>query len=174
MAATSPLARSDNRNELVPLEGSLFRSEVVAEQQSQSLGTVLLVPKTSHATLAAFALLVAAGILSIMFFAHYTRTARVNGWLVPEQGIVQIFAPQAGVLAQLHVEEGQEVKKGTPLLLLSTELQSRALGETRKAVVQQLRSRRDSLVAERERASYESRRIRQRQYPSGSQWSRKS
>jgi membrane fusion protein len=147
----SPPARpredTHSGRQLVPAGDSLFRSEVVAEQQSQWLGTVLLVPKISHAATATFGLLIAAGLLAILFVANYTRAARINGWLTPETGVIQIFAPQSGVLARLQVQEGESVKKGTPLALLSTELNSEALGETRKAVVRQLQARRESLLA---------------------------
>ncbi len=40
---------------------------------------------------------------------------------------------------------------GTPLLLLSTEIESEAVGATHKQVVRRLRDRRDSLTAERPR-----------------------
>ena len=149
MANTTARSREDSQSgrPLVPSGRSLFRSEVVAEQQSQWLGTVLLVPKLSHTATASFGLLIAAALLAILFVANYTRGARINGWLTPETGVIQIFAPQSGVLARLQVQEGEGVKKDTPLALLSTELNSEALGETRKAVVRQLQARRDSLVA---------------------------
>jgi membrane fusion protein len=44
-----------------------------------------------------------------------------------------------------------EVKKGTPLLALSTELQSEALGATQRTVLLQLQLRRTSMLAERKR-----------------------
>ncbi len=127
----------------------LFRSEVLAEQQAQWLGTVLLAPRISHRLFAAFAALATAAVLALLFLMDYTRTARISGWLVPEQGLVQIFAPEPGVVTRLNVREGAQVRKGTPLLALSTELQSEALGATQEEIVRQLARRRDSLAAER-------------------------
>jgi membrane fusion protein len=129
----------------------LFRPEAMAEQQTQWLGTVLLTPRISHVAFAVFALLAAVGLLSLLFFADYTRKARINGWLVPELGLMRIFAPQPGVLVRLYVREGQEVAKGAPLALLSAELQSESVGATRKEIVRNLSSRRASMEAEKER-----------------------
>src|SRR3981081_3217276 len=92
----------------------LFRREVMVERETQSLGTVLLAPSIPMRMSALFALLAAAGLLCLMFFGEYTRTARINGWLVPEQGLLRVFAPQSGVVMRVHVQEGTEVKKGQP------------------------------------------------------------
>src|SRR3954452_9326386 len=149
---TSPQTLTGKDQKTSPnVETELFRTEVLAEQQSQWLGTVLLIPRISYAMSAGFALLAAAGVLAILFCAHYTKTARIQGWLVPERGIIQIFAPQPGVLVELHVQEGEKVRKGMPLLALSTELQSEALGATQHNILLWLQQRRASFLAEKER-----------------------
>ncbi len=127
----------------------LFRPEVMVEHQSQWLGTVLLEPRIAHWMFAVLALLATAAVLGLLFFTSYTRKARLNGWLVPQQGLVRVFAPQAGVITQIHVREGMEVKKDTPLLAVSTEIQSEALGATRQEIVNRLIKRRDSMVEEK-------------------------
>lgn len=104
----------------------------------------------SHALFAAFAAVVTAALLGLLFFADYTRKERISGWLVPQQGLVRILAPQPGVITQLNVEDGTEVRKGAPLLVLSTELESEALGATQGEIVRQLASRRASLAADRD------------------------
>jgi len=126
----------------------LFRREASAEQQAMWLGTVMLAPRRSHGAMAAFAL-GTVGLLGLLLCASYTRTARVGGLLVSEPGLVRVFAPQPGVLVQVNVREGDRVARGTPLLALSTELQTEALGDTRVAVVRRLQSRRDSLISMR-------------------------
>ncbi|MDQ3581964.1 MAG: HlyD family efflux transporter periplasmic adaptor subunit [Pseudomonadota bacterium] len=128
---------------------SLFRPEVLAERQTQWLGTVLLAPRLSHRVFTAFAVCATAALLSLLFFADYTRKERINGWLVPQQGLIRVFALQAGVVTQLLVREGTEVRKGMPLLVLSTELQSVARGATQAEIARQLAARHDSLVTER-------------------------
>lgn len=127
----------------------LFRPEVMVEHQSQWLGTVLLEPKITHWIFASLALLAAAAILGMLFFTSYTRKARVNGWLVPQQGLVRVFTPQAGVVTKIHVKEGMKVKKGAPLLVISTETQSEAFGGTRQEIVRRLTKRRNSMAEEK-------------------------
>jgi membrane fusion protein len=127
----------------------LFRPEVLVEHQSQWLGTILLEPKISHWMFASLALLTTAAVLGLLFVSSYTSKARVSGWLVLQQGLVRVFTPQVGVITQLHVKEGMAVTKGTPLLSVSTEMQSEALGGTRQEIVRRLTTRRDSMANEK-------------------------
>jgi membrane fusion protein len=50
----------------------------------------------------------------------------VSGWLAPEAGLIRVPARQGGVVAQLHVEEGQRLEVGQPIatVTLSSALQS--------------------------------------------------
>ena len=129
----------------------LFRQEAIAEQRTQWLGTVLLAPGISHKLFALFAAVAAAAILGFLFYGDYTRKERIQGWLVPDQGLIRVFAQQASVITELKVEDGDEVARGEPLLVLSTELQSETVGATLEEVTRRLRSRRDSLLEERGR-----------------------
>jgi len=124
----------------------LFRSEAMDEQQTAWLGTVVITPKLSYRLFAIFAVLASMAVLALLFFAEYTRKERVNGWLIPEHGLVQVFAPQAGVITGIYVKEGDTVNKGDALLILSAELQSATLGATQTEVTQHLSTRRDSLI----------------------------
>ena len=127
----------------------LFRSEVLAERQTQWLGTVLLASRPSHRFFTVFAMLAAAAILGLLLFANFTRKAHINGWLMPQQGMVRVLAPQPGVVTELLTQEGAEVRKGERLLVLSSELQSSTLGSTQVEIARRLASRRDSLAEEK-------------------------
>lgn len=132
-------------------EEPLFRPEAVAEQQDRWLGAVLLAPRMSHTVYTGIATVLVAGVIGVFSFGEYTQKARVSGWLAPEQGLIQIVAPQAGVLTQVQAHEGLEVKAGTALAVLSAERRSGAVGATQVEVLRALRARRDSLLFERER-----------------------
>lgn len=135
-----------------PVAGEpLFRPQVLREQQTQWLGTILLKPRPAHRWFAACAALITAVIVSILFSASYTKKARVNGWLVPREGMVRVFAPRAAVATRLLVREGDEVSMGQALLALSTEEQSAALGDTQAHAAHTLETQRASLDAEKER-----------------------
>jgi membrane fusion protein len=126
----------------------LFRSEVLAERQPQYLGTVLLAPRLSYHAFTIFAVLATAAIVTLLFCGEFTRKARINGWLVPQEGLVRVFAPHPGVMTGLFIKEGQEVRKGQRLLTLSAELQSTKLGPTQAEVARRLEERRAALRVE--------------------------
>ncbi len=146
-----PSARAIARREPSRVDQPLFRPEAVTAQQTQWLGTVLLAPSISHKLFALFAAITAVAIIAFLVLGDYTRKERVQGWLVPDQGLIRIFAPQASVIKNVSIEDGQSVKQGDPLFVLSTELESESLGATQEEVTRRLRSRRDSLIQERRR-----------------------
>jgi membrane fusion protein len=128
----------------------LFRPEVMEQRRNQWRGTVLLEPRISSTFLVTGAMLLALAFLALLFFGSFTRKARVNGWLVPQQGLVRIFAPQAGVAIRMQVQEGMHVEKGTPLVVLSAEVQSDAIGATQAQIIRRLHDRRDSVAGTKE------------------------
>src|SRR5689334_25405443 len=117
----------------------------MAERQTQWLGTVLLAPRLSYRLFAAFAGIATLAIVALLFVGSYTRKAHIVGWLVPEGGLVQVFAPQSAVIRQISVTEGSQVRKGDPLIVLSSELQSAARGATQTTIASQLRTQLASL-----------------------------
>jgi membrane fusion protein len=110
---------------------------------------VLLVPRPSYHVFTAFAGAGMLVLLALLFFGSYTRKARIRGWLVPQQGLVQVFAPQSGVITNISPSEGDEVKKGDALIVLSTELRSAARGATQGEIAKRLEVRRQSLLEAR-------------------------
>jgi membrane fusion protein len=125
----------------------LFRSEVLAERQTPLLGKILLEPRPSQALLVRVSLALGVAVLAFLIFGSYARKARLSGVLVPVHGLARIVAPQAGVVTDIFVSEGAKVKKGTPLIALSSEMQNEALGSTREEIVRRIISRRDSTAA---------------------------
>lgn len=126
----------------------LFRQEVIESRRTQWLGTVLLTPKNSDRYFSWFAGLCIVAILGLLFFASYTRSQRVTGWLVPDKGMVRVVAPRSGIITKLHVRDGQPVSKDEPLATLNNGLRSASLGDTQSEVLSGINSRRDSYLAE--------------------------
>lgn len=146
--------QSDNKTparipgrELTPL----FRTEVMHEQQSHWMGAVLLAPRISATLFTIAAVLAAIATLLMLFLGSYARKARIEGWLVPEQGLVRIHVPHPGTVAEIYAREGMTVRKGAALLSLSGEVQSEAIGATAESIIKRLSARRDS-TAEAKRA----------------------
>jgi membrane fusion protein len=143
------VARADGRAPR-PSAPSLFRPEAMAGQRTQWLGTVLLARPVSLTVFAAFALIAILAVGLLMGFGEFTRKARVSGWVVPQQGVVRVFAPQPSVVSELLVREGARVQKDQPLLTLSAERQTTAYGATQVEVSRLLATRRTSLQAEQQ------------------------
>lgn len=141
----APMSRSEmSRSEL-------FRQEVIAEQRDRWLGTILVVPRVSHTIYVGFTLIVLIGLVVLVVFGNYTRKTRLDGWLAPEKGLIQVVAPQPGVLTRFSAVEGLQVSAGEAVAILSAERRSEAVGATQDEVVRQLQARRRSLIVERER-----------------------
>jgi membrane fusion protein len=122
----------------------LFRQEVLDHQRDTWLGDILLVRPTSFAWLAAFFFCAAIAAMGYLVWGEYTKKARVSGYLVPDQGLIKLFAQQSGPVIALKVKEGQQVKKGDVLLIISTE-RNQAQGGTQAEIAKQLEIRRKSL-----------------------------
>lgn len=145
--AQSGLALGKTQETAIASQRELFRPEVLEERQTPLLGKVLLEPKASHSLLVGISVALGVAVLAFLVFGSYARKARLGGVLIPTQGIARIIAPQAGVVTDIFVSEGANVKKGTPLIALSSETQNEALASTRGEIVSRITSRRDSTAA---------------------------
>lgn len=130
-------------------DSRLFRLEVLEARQTQWLGTVMLAPRASFRLFTLLAVLAVAAMVALLCFGQFTRTARVNGWLLPQEGVVRVQAPRPGIVVSLEVKEGSQVREGDRLLTLSDELQSARLGPTQAQIAQRLDERRASMAEER-------------------------
>lgn len=104
----------------------LFRREAVNHQRARLWGDVILTQPLSYFVIVAvFALiLIAAGLF--LTSQNYARKESVAGYLMPDAGVVRVFADQGGVLDQLLVTDGQKVTKGEPLARVKLERLSSA------------------------------------------------
>jgi membrane fusion protein len=103
------------------LQRALFRQEVVEFQRDhRQWGEVALLQPASTKVAAWFVASSVALIAVFLFLAPYARKETVYGYLTPTAGTARIYAPQHGIVSGVHVEEGQEVKEGQPLLGVTT------------------------------------------------------
>ena len=130
---------------------SLFREEVGAAQAAQWLGSVRLHRPWSFAVVTGSALFFAFALVAFAAWGDVNRKARLVGLLVPTAGSLNITAPQAGVLVEVPVREGQHVQAGDVLLVLHAERSSvlnGAVGDTISRVAQQIEARQQTLTTE--------------------------
>jgi membrane fusion protein len=133
---------------------ALFRQEALDFHQAKLLGDVVLVRPLSVSLLTGVAVLIALTVVGFACWGEYTRKTHVTGYLEPNKGLIKVYAPQAGTLIEKHVTEGQAVKQGDILFVVSSERSSRETPEAQAAAMAQLRRRRASLQEEFAKQEY--------------------
>nr|WP_211461147.1 HlyD family efflux transporter periplasmic adaptor subunit [Collimonas silvisoli] len=124
---------------------SLFRDQALAAQQTKWLGDIILIRPITFTFLTTFAVALAAIVCAFLAWGSYTKHSTVSGQLLPDTGLIKVYAPQAGVVVEQHVKEGQPVQAGEELYVLSSERQSSTLGAIQAAISGQVEQRQASL-----------------------------
>lgn len=126
----------------------LFRSAAVAASRNGALCAIVLVRPLSFAALTGCVATLAAGVLGFAYFGSYTAHSTLKGKVVPETGVIEVTSPQPGTILEKHVVEGQRVRSGDVLYVVSSERFSAAGIATQQAVGEELVRRRRSLLAQ--------------------------
>jgi membrane fusion protein len=131
-------------------ESKLFRPEATDAVNESTTGRIILTRTwyLNYITLASTALLVA--IAAFILLASYTRRTQLIGQLVPEHGLVKIYASQPGRVVSVKAIEGQRVEAGADLFEISTDRRT-ASGDASQIVAEQVNARMTALAAEEER-----------------------
>lgn len=130
----------------------LFREEALAAQRTQLLGQIILTPRVSLFWVSATAALMALTIILFLIFGSHTRRVSVTGQLVPAGGLIRVYTPQAGVVLEKHVSDGQAVTKGQLLYILSSDRTGEGARELQADIARQVGDRKLSLEKEIERS----------------------
>ncbi|KVM88440.1 HlyD family secretion protein [Burkholderia stagnalis] len=130
------------------LNSPLFRDEARSALSARMIGEIILVRPISFTFLTVMATCMAAAVSLLFAFGSYTRRTTVEGVVVPDAGLVKVYAQQPGIVLRKAVTEGQHVTRGTILYTVSTELRSTAQGRTQAALIEQARQRKSSLLQE--------------------------
>jgi membrane fusion protein len=126
----------------------LFRSEALNARQTKWLGEILLIRPFGYRALTLVALVLAIAIVLFLIFGSYTRRTAVTGELVPDSGMVKVYAPQPGVIRKCNAYEGQEVKRGDVLYVVSSERHTARDGSVEATISSQVEARRGSYIEE--------------------------
>ena len=124
---------------------TLFRTEALEARRRQWLGDVRLVRPVGLSVLVAGLLLSALTVGAWLVLGQYTRKAHVVGVLVPDRGWVRLVAPEGATVVERRVSEGQAVKAGDVLFVLSLDRQTQA-GAAQQRVQRSLDQRQSSLA----------------------------
>jgi membrane fusion protein len=123
---------------------TLFRREALAARQGTWLGGIQLVRPVSLSVLTALVLVAATATVAFLGAGHYTRKARVTGYLVPDGGVIRLVPTQTASVLERRVREGQQVRAGEVLFVLSVDRATLG-GDTQAAVQASLAARERSL-----------------------------
>jgi len=118
----------------------LFRDEASHAHRPQSLGTIRLATPVSHQVWGICAAASTVAIVLWLCLGHYTRREHVTGTLVPQAGLLNVTARSAGTITRLDVDAGARVHAKAPLLTISGDRSSAAMGDTDAVVDAQLRT----------------------------------
>lgn len=124
---------------------NLFRPEVLESRRTSWVGEIQLVRPLPLAWLTGAAVGVALMLGAFLVLGEYTRKVRVTGVLVPDRGVIRLVAPQDAVLLERRVADGQQVRAGDVLFVLSLD-RAAASGDTQAAVLRSLAAREGSLA----------------------------
>lgn len=124
----------------------LFRPESLQSRQHDWLGGIQLLQPVRLWWLTALVVVVLAATSAFVSLGHYTRKARVSGFLVPDRGVIRLISPQAATVVEKHATEGLPVRRGDVLFVLAVG-QATPDGDTQAAVQASLAARSRSLEA---------------------------
>lgn len=108
------------------MDTDLFRTQALDARRQRGPGDPLdLGPRwtTALATAAVAVMVVAAALLVVV---EVPRRATVRGYLAPETGVIRIRPSSGGTIAEVLVQEGDEVPAGAPLMRLVSQRSTRA------------------------------------------------
>lgn len=129
---------------------TLFRAEALADERLALHGTPMCTLGPGPRWLTALAVFAGVAIVAFACWGRYTRSEHVVGTLEPNPGLVKVQTPQAGTVTERRVREGQRVRRGDVLLVLSSERASLGTREAQAVVMAQLDQRIHDLARERE------------------------
>ncbi len=129
-------------------DSKLFRDAVIEAQATSTMGQIVLTPRLSMHWLALAAALMALALIAFLVMGTYTRKSTVTGQLLPSSGVIKVVTPQTGVVTEKNVVEGQSIKKGDVLYVLSSDRLGSGSRSIQADISQQVDERRRSMETE--------------------------
>lgn len=125
----------------------LFRKEVFDTQKVNWTGSIILTRPVSFTFLTCCALAVGLVLVAFAVWGEYTKRSTVKGQLIPQSGLVQVYALQQGIISEKYVFEGKTVQAGEALYKISLTRYSEN-GDIAQALQQQIKLKEQTLHQE--------------------------
>lgn len=131
----------------------LFRQEAVNALRPQQYGDIILIPGVSSRWMAVAGLCVIVCLAALISLGSYTRRTTVGGQIYPSEGLIRVTATQPGVIVEQLVRDGQVVKRGSVLFVLSGDRLGSDNVDYQRGIATQIESRRHSLEGDLKRST---------------------
>lgn len=119
----------------------------------QQYGEITLVPGASSRWVAIAGICVIVALALLIGLGSYTRRTTVAGQVYPDQGLIRITAAQAGVVVEQPVRDGQIVRRGDVLFVLSGDRLGSDASTYQRDIAAQIDTRRRSLESDLQRST---------------------
>lgn len=126
------------------MDKALFRPEAVKATRCGMRGTVSLYCPPWRWVVILLVILITLAVAGLFTFGSYTKYETATGELIPRDGMLTLPPPVAGTVVSIPVNEGEEVKQGDVLMVLSSEVSTRQ-GQTREMIAETLSRQRERL-----------------------------
>ena len=112
----------------------LFRQQSIDHQKAKLYGDVILRQPPSVFIILIVIVVIISSLAMLLIKGSYARRESVVGYIIPDKGLVKVYAPLGGILSISHIREGQKVVKGELLFSVST-IKSNVKGSDRDALL---------------------------------------
>lgn len=127
------------------MTSKLYRQESIENQTQRLFGEVLLLRPISFWVLTIGILIIVSVVAAFLLYGKFARREAVVGFLVPDQGMVRVYAPFNGIIESKEVIDGQQVKKDDVLFKVSTKKNAIDDISVSQQLIEQLRERQQQL-----------------------------
>lgn len=103
---------------------NLFRSEAVEARRGGLHGAVTIHQPVTFKVLTGIVVIITSGALILLSTASFAKKETAQGWLVPEFGMAEVYAPAGSTLKTIVVHPGARVIKGQLLGTITNETYS--------------------------------------------------
>lgn len=101
--------------------GSIFRQAALSKQNENTYGPILLARSGFSWMMVTLGALIACTAISYLILGKYKPRAIVAGVLAPADGAVRIIPSSSGLISERRIHEGQSVRQGDVLFVLTDE-----------------------------------------------------
>lgn len=144
-ATESESKRADDTrsNNVIPI-----RQQALAERRTKWFGDIVFVRPVPVTVFTFLALAIGIVLIAFLILGTYTQRSFVSGQLVPSSGLLRVYPPHSGTVVEKLITNGQQVKKGENMYVLSSELPDSSQGEAQQKINRLISVRLDSLKSQ--------------------------